>query len=669
MVLVFWFGTHREHFVSHHITFGRANEPVGAYQQQKRTAGPARLSASLPDQVQFGATTQSQPIVEKPSFWRTVNRKAFGEDWQAWARVLVGVALYPFTLAAAACMWPGQGTGWFKPVSSPVPALETERREPSDRSDASEDAQSGRPLSAAEAPAPDGEHSEPKANEIGSGAHEPTPQYFGEEESEEGPEYDGFSSVSGQEPVQSGGPANNEEGPEYGGFASVSGDDTHTLLLGIPSPAHAAGSSTSGDQTVTLRTPSVLPLAEQKRLMEIFRIPYPFNIYNQTGTSGVLQPTEAMTRLRTAKTVALGDLHGSYRKLLDNLLTAGMISMPKDKAQEFMTLSEDLEKLLQKKDPGAYLTGYEPSPDSDPQTRARLLQEKANVVAQIQPIYERLAALIPSIQWTGGDRRLILIGDVLSDRGPLDTVTLDIIDQLTQDHPERMTRIASNHDHVVLRYLLTKNDDGHRMRRYDTQYSLQRAYALAEATGTLPQLYAKYERYLSQSNLMHYTPQDKTLYVHAPVTIDDYKNLVKDLGAESALPPGSSGIYRYGQINGQNLPQLINGLNSAYQRFVHNAFQTGQVPKGVDDAFERFVFDPRTTLEEPSLLLFKDKGVETMVHGHHPKTGPFEMTQGGYQRKPGQYGVANLDQNVDKIGRIGADELLTNNVNKVFVTE
>jgi hypothetical protein len=216
-------------------------------------------------------------------------------------------------------------------------------------------------------------------------------------------------------------------------------------------PSKRASTSTSvGSHQPPLKSVAApaQKVATQGELLNLFNIPYSFELHTVSGHQAALDGQAAATALKNAKLVAVGDLHASYYKLIETLLAANLIAMPPETAKALLALVQD-EKGI---------TG---------------------TVAERQALYAQVKALIPQMQWVGGNRQLLLIGDVLADRGPFDNITLDIIEYLTKDHPERLIRLASNHDHEALKHL-----GGAVGINPDQSGSMRWAYDIANANGT-----------------------------------------------------------------------------------------------------------------------------------------------------------------------------------------
>ncbi len=372
-------------------------------------------------------------------------------------------------------------------------------------------------------------------------------------------------------------------------------------------------------------------------LVHEFGIPYNFTVMSPDGLKAGIEPQQLASELKSARTIVLGDLHGSYQKLIETLVAADLIDMPKAQAQHYLGLANS---------PGNF---------SDHSLLLSILDKALQFV-------------IPSIRWKGGDRQLILIGDVLSDRGPLDTVTLSVIEHISQQAPNAIVRMASNHDHNVLGYLLDEKSF------LGTAFvsSMLRACDVATENKQFGDLAQKYFRYLLQSKLLHFDSETKTLFAHAPITEAQLKGLEPLLEAfqtrspEQVKPQG----FQVATVSGpKDVEHFVSQANLLYQEYVvahllvYRAFVQNQddaeqkraILKQYENCVEPVLSGEegflwvRGPLNQAESLPFSKAGVKTLVHGHDPQSAysPFSLRKSG-ERAGRDYVVANLDQNVRK---------------------
>lgn len=352
---------------------------------------------------------------------------------------------------------------------------------------------------------------------------------------------------------------------------------------------------------------------KQTALLNTFNIPYPLDIkshLNHRNMSG-LNAIEAAGYLKHAPVVALGDLHGSYAKLVETLLLSDMITMPPEIATRLKNIMND----------------------------PRNFSDDMN---ELNALYDELKAVIPHIEWKG-NRTLLLIGDVLSDRGPCDLFTLKIIEHLTQDgHDDRFIRIASNHDHNVLPNLI------HNMNTLNPADSINRARSLAEHHGSDAEADLKQmlRHYLSQSKLMHYNPETQTLYTHAPITNRNLEELIVLMRTKGHSVPDLSTINTPADIR-----RLAEQANQFYHGYVIDCIDNQRLDTQVEKTLREngFLWN-RSSLNDENDLPLKSKGVIRLVHGHDQdsKNSPFRMRDPSRTSTAPSYDVVNLDQNIRK---------------------
>jgi hypothetical protein len=355
----------------------------------------------------------------------------------------------------------------------------------------------------------------------------------------------------------------------------------------------------------------------QAHLLDILAIPYPVRLLGGTGAGKAQPAKEAAEPLSKANVVGLGDLHGVYRKLVETLGMANMMQMPTEVAQRFVELANH---------PDNY--------SDHPRKLAALSKE--------------LHKLVPAMKWTGGDRTLVLIGDVIGDRGPFDQITQSIIEHLTRDNPGRIVRIAGNHEHNVLRHMIYKLngiDDS-------CTPSLARSYAIAGSS--LPQeleLKEQYGRYIGKTQLLHYDPKSKTLYTHAPIHKDNAQQLIAWLQSKSEAY-GLGKVLNYEEMKTeQDMSRFVKQANRAYQQYVAKAIKSGALDLKTEEMLitandgHGFLWR-RSKLDREADLPFKECGVKRIVHGHDnlSQESPF-----GVEKNPSSgYQVVNLDQDARK---------------------
>ncbi|WP_303672930.1 hypothetical protein [Vampirovibrio chlorellavorus] len=453
------------------------------------------------------------------------------------------------------------------------------------------------------------------------------------------------------------------------------------------------GSGSEGEATVS------------RQVVQELKIPYAFKVYRREKDPvrgkisnylpRTIQPENLASHLRGAKLIALGDLHGSYQKLVETLLATGLATMPPDSVASFREISDAFAQDI--------LTEPRYPTDANPFRRyaisrinrnslarsERLLQMAAFSQEAIDDItqrqqryqgyYQQLRSLIQQLRWTGTEgQQLLLIGDVLSDRGALDFLTLDVMDQITRDHPHRLIGLASNHDHAGMQTLIygmfpvgwrlaaslgrsvlmaTDEDSRVRLSLHPEGEAVRVALRTEEAPGSLSDLRQRYRRYVQGSQLVHYGPEYQTLFTHAPVTTTEISQL-NDILSQRYLDcaPTPQFDSKSGRACLSDVSFWQTWANRFWQTYAGKAFAENSLKTPVEEMLEGL--EPgqgflwrRDPLKKKDSVPFFNNGVQALVHGHdrgsldspfsvHRQLSPFPW------KVP--YTVINLDQDTRK---------------------
>lgn len=336
---------------------------------------------------------------------------------------------------------------------------------------------------------------------------------------------------------------------------------------------------------------------DQAKTIEIFDkfIDYKFSI-STTGTieSG-LTSQEASQQLITAKSIALGDIHGSYEKLVETLITAGLATMPSDKAERFVKISGEFEDLVAK----------------NPHLSEPTVRERA------KEMHTQLSELLEAVTWIGGeDRELILLGDLLADRGVTDTLTLQLLNRLSRENPERFIKLTSNHDHCAIHYLLTGEIHQSMLSKTPVSFaeSQVRAFKLSD---NQDQLRGAYLEHIASLKLMHYDRDSKSLYAHAPIKPENIRFLINELKEFNYLGKD----FEYEHVNSDTIQDFVELANQFYKDSVLFPFEYNlkslnpRVEQLINTDPEGLVW-PRTKYQKINELPTLNGAVEIMIHGH-----------------------------------------------------
>jgi len=395
------------------------------------------------------------------------------------------------------------------------------------------------------------------------------------------------------------------------------------------------------------------PVLTEKEIQQTLKIvgesvPYKYSIFNSDGAVADGRYNQIQKSIADANTIALGDLHGSYQKLMETLVVTGMASMPPESARQLVKLSQRLEDLVAN---NPLLMEVPVEPERGPlfeRILSKIYRDEDVIpltpLEKASQLQEDIINLIKTMSWTGKDgQSLILIGDVLADRGISDRITLELLSHISRPNPERIIRLASNHDHAGVHFLLTGKTTMHH------QGSQTRAFQMTrnEDYDALGELYLEH---ISQLKLMHLDHETKTLYTHAPVTKENIISLINNLKAEDLLDSN----FSYHDISSKNISQLIDVANYFYKEAVMFPFENNLT--FVDDLAEETLNNDRSGFlwsrsSHPLIenLPLYEKGVNALVHGHDHSTiqeSPYSLDSA---EKDPRYSIAGLDSDVRKV--------------------
>jgi hypothetical protein len=405
----------------------------------------------------------------------------------------------------------------------------------------------------------------------------------------------------------------------------------------------------------TLDIDSISKSSTQRDLKERYQtlqiigksIDYGYSIISTEEKTSGLKFDQIQDRLESANSICIGDLHGSYQKLVETLISSGFATMPKESAEKFVSLSQKFEELITD---NPYLENY--SPQEAPKSAFERLMERMfktapkecpTAISQAKQLETELLGVVKTMRWTGDSgQKLILIGDIIGDRGISDTLTLSVLSHLSQDNSDRFIRIASNHDHCAATYLL----NGERTMNRDE--SQQRALMITSNPSELKDLYLSH---LNQLKLLHYDKNSQTLYSHAPITPGNIEALIDNLKKEELIDPD----FAYEDINKDTIGAFVEIANYFYKETISFPFQNGL--SMLDPVAEETFNNPddgflwqRCHYTESEDLPLNGQGVQTLVHGHDSGSGkdsPFSIDR-KTNATQNSTKIVNLDNTVRK---------------------
>lgn len=384
----------------------------------------------------------------------------------------------------------------------------------------------------------------------------------------------------------------------------------------------------------------------QAELMKYIRPKYSHVVMTDTHVRPNLNAEQTAEVMKSAKRVVVGDMHASFHKLVEMLVLADMVEMPAYAAKRFVELAN--------------------------QANDRKLDIKK--LAQVE---RDLRRVVSTFRWTGGDRQLILMGDLLSDRGPLDSITMAIIRKLRNQAPDQITHLASNHDHNVLWKLMT--DSMTTIPEQST--SMDRAIETADKNNDLDNLICRYFDHLSDSKLLYLDEKSKTLYAHAPISMKQLRDLQPLLGPDAPKIDeikDLDGVRRFVKAANRFYSDYVEQNREVFQERVTEDF-TKQMRTDISKDIalherrqqveaklvgeDGFLW-VRNLLDKKEDLPFHKAGVKALIHGHDLQTiesSPFNLLKG--REKAPDFTVITLDQLVRK----GEGEPSPEDLNMVYV--
>lgn len=434
--------------------------------------------------------------------------------------------------------------------------------------------------------------------------------------------------------------------------------------------------------------PTIGPVSPQQlELLNIFNIPYPVDILSRDGNLINLPAQQAAAQLSRAHTVAAGDLHGSFLKLLEVLVMGNFIRLSPDDARYLVSARHYIDSILTD-DP--WLTKKSihektiASPNADSTDTPTHRRSRRSNLEDMRLAYHHLQSVIKRIEWIGNDRQLILTGDIIADRGPLDLITLDILKQLNpRTRDKRIIWLVGNHDASVLDYIWEGHQTGDlqdlgRNRagllnptEPEQQGSMLRSFRVTDNPNKLIE---DYLTFLYYAKLMHYDQANKALYTHAPMDGENWTALETDLqnidptAYRAARRQGLSAVatfankvyasyiqYFSDQIDPPEQPKrLIKRKSLATEAEKKAKWIASQVELILDTHRGTGFLWLRDGLNEFKQLatdLIRSGEIETMIHGHdgRSKNSPFVITQPpDPEAEPYDFCIVNLDQAIRK---------------------
>lgn len=402
--------------------------------------------------------------------------------------------------------------------------------------------------------------------------------------------------------------------------------------------------------TGALKLPSLdIPDEQRKETIETF-IPQGDQEYAYSVTvDGKENPVQAAYRhhdlnqvrreMIDARLLALGDDHASGLKLMETMILGEFITMPSDKAREFIALYNEMVNEM----PGKFTKLI-----SDFSWKEKFI-----------PKYERLLELIGTIDWIGEDRHMLLIGDLLSDRGLYDGIILAIIDTIRKRAKAKgfhgpVTILASNHDYD---FIVSKF---HPDRTIDSAQAISHfRMAMIESEDSILETMT---RYYDNMDLLHYDVGSKMLFSHGAITKDSIRRLQEAMGFRE--PITEKNLLDFIEQANTWFRTFTKKLLSAMTTFTNDMTQNKEIVRKnfypeyeiLEMLLSHFLWAGRTEgtpgIDVPHYtnqnIPLSEAGVRGLVHGHDLKDRGTNIN--GYR-------IVNLD-NIGRKGRSNAQQEL-----------
>lgn len=296
---------------------------------------------------------------------------------------------------------------------------------------------------------------------------------------------------------------------------------------------HSTPAITGAETVFHAKKPEMLTAMHQVFAQAEQFVPYTFQVIDgvkketmNVSTVGAIQYSEPMfdfisipyieatEALKNADNVYLGDLHGSWNKLLAHLTAMEAVQMPAETAAEFVEIHKKMNELnienvrvLIPNGGGAYHE-YQAYAKEDEQKAVALLNRFKQALATVEVINDK--------------RGIHLIGDLLGDRGQNDYFTLLLLEAF---QAKIKSAVLSNHDwdalHAYRNQLegklpgltpLNFKSPGRTTKPQVQSATL--AFQLANANNSMDELLTLYKKHFKRLEFMHYDSDTKTLSMH-----------------------------------------------------------------------------------------------------------------------------------------------------------
>jgi hypothetical protein len=352
-------------------------------------------------------------------------------------------------------------------------------------------------------------------------------------------------------------------------------------------------------------------------------IPYQFtvievdhSIHGKNQVVKTLSALDAAALLKKAKTLSIGDLHSSSLKLFETLLVGDLIHMPEESLKKMHTL------LLKMENVGNFSNKLLDEKSTSPLSQ-KVLEDHIKKLVKYDA---KMSTLIPDIQWKNKDRKFIVIGDEVADRGAFDPTILKMFRHLDKVAPGNIEYLASNHGHSTLGFII---DNKLKNPLSTNIHSMQKALlAVKDSPQGVLKLKQDYLDHLVKAKIFYWDEKNKTMFSHAPISKECLRTAIGGLNLIGAKIPN------YDKLSLKELPKFVEAVNNNYQKFLAEMIAMPPKNRDKDLLFKKQLFatlvNHYSYMDEPSALPFNttQHGVKLNIHGHYiqPKQSPLEVT-------------------------------------------
>jgi len=362
------------------------------------------------------------------------------------------------------------------------------------------------------------------------------------------------------------------------------------------------------------------------------------SIFNKTFDTDDEHSPEKM--FEKADIIAIGDMHANALKFLEQAMQAGLITMPKEKAIEFFDTYKKMIALAQNPklppmeqivENGEFIGMGHPSDEAWQTYKEQYpffpfaTEQEKNDFATLHHTAEQL---IDSISLTprGQEKKLVLIGDLISDRGVSDTLVLHLLKKIREKNQPVV--MASNHDMEPF------------FRAFKYGYSpeaKQRASFYRARVVDMDRLNKELREHYKGMTLFYYDKEKKLFFSHAPIT--------KELMAELK----ESCEYTGALDTPEEMTTFVEKANAWFANIISDSvdetFHLTPESRGKQFHLLREIVWNREGLMQKEEVPFPQNVVKGYIHGHDSdsKSGQLRPEDGQKQKDSPDPVVYNLD--------------------------